>query len=296
MSMKRIAACLLALALLLGAAALADPKATERMVVTNCDEWVSLRAEPDTDSERLIKVPLNATVTNCAPASGGFTYCEYEGRGGYILSKYLAPAAAGELAFLDEDEPVDYGDANHNVVLDATADGAHVVAVTDYNGSEEVLTVVVMDADTGDTLWTRTLREEAGQTDSTAAFLGGTADAPRLMLYGVKAGLSSCDLRDGEALWTLKRDKLPIDGSLIHAVADNGAMALGGWFGPDPIAVDMDGNVLWRSDSGSDDTFWLYEIQLRSDCIAARYEHLIDEDEGWVYYGYDGKTLGIERD
>ena len=60
-----------------------------RMQVYNCDEWVSLRAQPDTGSERLMKVPLGAIVSNCYWQDDNFIYAEYEGRCGFILADYL---------------------------------------------------------------------------------------------------------------------------------------------------------------------------------------------------------------
>ena len=60
------------------------------MQVVNCKSWTSLRKKPETGSERLARVPLNAVVTNCWYESDKYTYCEYEGVGGYILSKNLS--------------------------------------------------------------------------------------------------------------------------------------------------------------------------------------------------------------
>ena len=61
------------------------------MVVVNCDEWVSLRAEPSKSSERLAKVPLGAVVADCLYPQDGFISCSYEGVRGYILEEYLEP-------------------------------------------------------------------------------------------------------------------------------------------------------------------------------------------------------------
>jgi len=62
----------------------------ERYIV-NCDEWVSLRMEPDASSERVAKVPLGALVTECFEAENGFYLCAYNGLAGYIKSDYLSP-------------------------------------------------------------------------------------------------------------------------------------------------------------------------------------------------------------
>jgi len=59
--------------------------------VVNCEEWVSLRKSADSTSERLVKVPKGAIVTGCVQ-SGSFIKCTYNGKTGYIMSKYLNTA------------------------------------------------------------------------------------------------------------------------------------------------------------------------------------------------------------
>ena len=61
-------------------------------MVYNCNEYVSLRKEPDTKSDRLKKVPLGAIVTGCVSYMGNWIYCEYKGSRGYVLTKYLKKA------------------------------------------------------------------------------------------------------------------------------------------------------------------------------------------------------------
>ena len=60
------------------------------MEVVNCQSWTSLRSYPDTDAPRLARVPLGAVVTNCYYQDEKYTYCEYNGVGGYILSSNLS--------------------------------------------------------------------------------------------------------------------------------------------------------------------------------------------------------------
>ena len=64
----------------------------KNQMVYNCNEYVSLRADPDSKSERLIKVPLGAIVTGCINWPGDFIKCEYKGKTGYIMAKYLKTA------------------------------------------------------------------------------------------------------------------------------------------------------------------------------------------------------------
>ncbi|MBQ8973163.1 MAG: SH3 domain-containing protein [Clostridia bacterium] len=60
------------------------------MEVVNCLSWTSLRAYPDSGSGRLAKVPFGAVVTDCYYYDEKYTYCVYEGIGGYILNNNLS--------------------------------------------------------------------------------------------------------------------------------------------------------------------------------------------------------------
>ena len=60
------------------------------MEIVNCASWASLRMYPDSTSSRLAKVPLGAVVINCYYQDDRFTYCEYNGVGGYISNNNLS--------------------------------------------------------------------------------------------------------------------------------------------------------------------------------------------------------------
>ncbi len=56
--------------------------------VTGVKEWVSLRKTASTSAARLAEVPLGEIVTNCTK-TGSWVKCEYKGKTGYVLAKYL---------------------------------------------------------------------------------------------------------------------------------------------------------------------------------------------------------------
>ena len=94
--MKRILAWLLLTALLTAGAGLAENgEGADHlgvMEVVNCQEWVSLRAEPNTWSPRLKKVALGELVDDCVRYDDKFVYCCYDGAYGYIQAVFLSPA------------------------------------------------------------------------------------------------------------------------------------------------------------------------------------------------------------
>lgn len=86
--MKKVwLAALLLLALLLPAMGLCESVV---MKVEGCEEWVSLRKEPSPYATRMKRIALGELVTDCRYANSDYTYCVYDGLGGYVMTKYLA--------------------------------------------------------------------------------------------------------------------------------------------------------------------------------------------------------------
>ena len=63
------------------------------MRVVNCRDYVSLRTEPSSQSERILKVPLGALVLAYTELGekDGFYLCLTQGEYGYIMTQYLRP-------------------------------------------------------------------------------------------------------------------------------------------------------------------------------------------------------------
>ena len=70
------------------AEATAAPEGPVRMRVVNVKNWASLRAKASQSSSRLMRVPLGAEV-EATDYSISWCKCEYEGKTGFILKKYL---------------------------------------------------------------------------------------------------------------------------------------------------------------------------------------------------------------
>ena len=80
------------------------------MQVVNCQEWVSLRQEPDVNSARIDMVPLGTILQNCYDAGNDFYYVEYNGLSGYVHSDFLTEIASsrGELSAEYQEEQNGY--------------------------------------------------------------------------------------------------------------------------------------------------------------------------------------------
>ena len=69
------------------------------LYIVNCEEYVSLRAQPDTSAEALARIPLGTAVTCYGDVGNDFSEVAYQGMTGYVLTRYLgsnAPVAAAE--------------------------------------------------------------------------------------------------------------------------------------------------------------------------------------------------------
>ena len=276
MNLKRVLT-LLTLLVLLCSGALAD-----NMTVVNCEEWVSLRKSPSTKAERLRKVPLYEVVEDCEWAENGFVRCTWEGVTGYIQDKYLEPLEPNEAeTVLDE------------VKLMGRVD---VLAYRQYDGGERL--TVTASASNGDELWTATTgTDDVTELTATDAFIGGTADEPRVMLYNSTTGLSCLDLNTGDTLWELSTDAVHLGASISHAVDRDGTLIIAGYYGPDPVCIDVDGHVLWQANADDENIYWPYAIAFTNRGVETRYEMMPGEVEGTVIYDRnDGHVVAVEPD
>ncbi len=57
--------------------------------VVGCDEWITLRAKPNTQAGSLRKIPLYSSVVYHGDVGKGFSQVTYNGVTGYVLREYL---------------------------------------------------------------------------------------------------------------------------------------------------------------------------------------------------------------
>ncbi|MBQ8507769.1 MAG: SH3 domain-containing protein [Clostridia bacterium] len=82
--------------------------------VVNCREYVTLRSEPNADSEAVDFIRLGDTVINMGGAVEGFTEVMYNGRTGYVKNEYLK----NSFSLCDDCESVDLSEKErYNVNL-----------------------------------------------------------------------------------------------------------------------------------------------------------------------------------
>lgn len=86
----RIVSLLLIIILFVGVTALGENEYLGTYVVSNCEEWVSLREVPSTKALVVTQIPLGAYVTTYG-YNHMFYECFYQDYHGYILCDYLLP-------------------------------------------------------------------------------------------------------------------------------------------------------------------------------------------------------------
>ena len=321
--MKRIMACLVAVVCLLTSFAFADGL---YMKVVNVNEAVNMRKGPSTDTEALTQVPVGTIVTDCVK-EGKWVQVNYNGTIGYIrgdkLQEVEAPAeqpavaegeplvAAGEpLAPTEEEkapksilenvenapvesynEETEYDD--DFVILDTVANGVRIIGRQIYQPECEYLMAVGLDA-SGKELWkNETTTDSITELMQTDVFIAGTADAPLVMMYNACRGLTAVNPATGEVVWEIFKKDLNLGGSISHAVDGNGVAYIAGYYGPDPVAIDANGNVLWQASSGSAEATWLYRMELSDEGIACSYGKMAGEEYGTIVYDFSGNVVSI---
>ena len=273
--MKRMLLVLLVIALCIPAGALAETA----MRIVNCQDWVSLRSAPNTQAKRLAQIPLGAYVTGEYDYDSDFSPCSYEGVSGYILNEYL-------------EEPALYAQVGSFTVLGERS----------YSDSGEVMEITCLDS-SGSEAWKRVFQSPyQTELNCTDAFVAGTAEAPMVLVHVSGVGLTALDPETGSDLWTLGDDVVNLGGSLSCAVGEDGTAYIGGYYGPDPVAISVDGELLWQSSSvyGEGDGYpldfaWLYKLELGPDGLLATYDLGMDDQGtecgGEVLFGLDGEML-----
>ena len=96
----------------------------------------------------------------------------------------------------------------------------------------------------------------------------------------------------GKVLWKTKS----IAGASVHYAFDKkGVLYIGGYDGPNVVAIDKKGKILWQvADASKGKAYWSYKINLLSDKIEIAYES--DSDyEGRAYVDYSGKILNYKE-
>ena len=179
------------------------------------------------------------------------------------------------------------------VILDTVVNGVRVIGRQIYQQDCEYLMAVGLDA-SGNELWkNETKTNHITELMQTDVFIAGTADAPLVMMYNASKGLTAVDPVTGEVKWEILKKDLKLGGSISHVVDGNGILYIGGYYGPDPVAIDPAGNVLWKSDSGDAEATWLYRMELTDEGIACSYGKMAGEDYGTIIYDFNGNVVSI---
>lgn len=289
------------------------------MQVTECEEWVSLREYPDVNSARLAQVPLGAYIYDCQWYSDEFVFGQIDGQWGYILSQYLTLVdvmpgyVEGDYGDMDygefegrwTEDDIPHGYFNYTPLPynTITQDGVEVInysikgytiLASRFYDSGEVMRVGCYVNGTEPHWGYVTSVDRITEMSATEAFLAGTAENPRVMIYNSVMGLYMINLETGEVLWNRTSEELGIYGSLCYAVDKNGTMYLAGYLGTDIIGVSMDGDVLWRNDAEYDDIYWPYRIRVLDEEVVVDYESGTQDGHYVVAYGLDGSHQWLD--
>jgi len=305
---KKIGVLFMAVLLLFISSASADRIPEQRtrryigaMRVAWCEEWISLREEPSKLSNRLMEIPLGDIVYNCSLVKNNdlFVECEYQGVKGYALKKYLVKAPEYEPLIssavtrkMTLDEVIGKG----RVVLDWKDYNMSVVAaheyVTENNKRWEVLRVGCFIND--QPIWGHEEKLEAtGKYDLLKAFIGGVPDDWQVMLFDGGYGLSRFDLLSGKEKWCVRVTDCPMGNASATAVDENGTVYLAGTNGPDPVAISLDGQVLWTSDVQNSAVYGPYEIIAQGGSILVKYKSGMGNGYKLVTFDNTGTVVSI---
>lgn len=87
--MKKLAAILLCIMMIVCANAALALETGDRAAVAYCNEFITLREEESTSAAEITKLKLDETVNIIDDAENGFVEVDFRGMNGYVLEKYL---------------------------------------------------------------------------------------------------------------------------------------------------------------------------------------------------------------
>ena len=273
------------------------------MRVVWCKEFISLREQPGKTFKRIAEIPLGAIVYSCVDIGNPLFYqCEYEGQTGYALQGYLVPApecepplSASITRKMTMEEVIGVGE----VVLDWKDYNMSVVAahewITENRTKWEVLRIGCFI--NGSPIWGHEEKaEKSGQYDLLKVFIGGVTDDWQVMVFNGAYGLSMLDLLSGKERWCVTIANCRMGNAAATAVDKNGTVYLAGTDGPDPVAISMDGKVLWKSELEDPELFDPGEITVENGNILVKYRSGLENGYNLVTLDSNGKLVSVREE
>lgn len=278
--------------------------------VVNCDEWVSLRSEPDVNSIRLTEVPLDSFVLDCGESVNGFNFVSFAGAYGYIKSDYLEAYTEESVSMEDLSEyETSYED--HYVqpastlpllmTYDEIQSGEYEV-LNYTNGDFTVFATVTFSDEDGEILRIGGFRggeplwgyisnvPYLAELDNINAAIAGTAQNPQVIIFNAEAGMLMVDMFFGDILWEISSEHLQVGGSICLHVTEDGTIYCSGYYDDGPTAISADGNIIWRAQKSNPDIYWACGIEAESDLVLVDYATGNDEGSDVVAFDINDGT------
>lgn len=243
--------------------------------VVHCEEWVSLRSYPDTTADRITTVPLGSVVYDLGERDNGFCYVSFDGSNGYILEEYLVD-------FEDYYEADDYIVEGESVnppfgyfrEMSREELQAHDDDCENYLIGEYTLQVAKKYTEYGEVLKVGCFRGNdplwgyvtgvpyVAELDATQAVPVEYGQEARVMIINTDRTICMLELFTGELLWEKENDNIGLGGSICYDVSQDGIVYCSGYYDDGPMAIDVNGNVLWRATPNDPDIYWPYDIEV----------------------------------
>ena len=280
------------------------------MQVVHVSDWLALRQGPGTEYKKIAQIPAGAYVTDCLYVNAHWVHLTYEGQTGYAYAQYLTKATMPEVKHVGFNElaplPSYYSFRQvGDEVLDEKIGTYHIAVRRAYTDNSEQLLAVCYDF-VEKPLWTAfEEHQEIEQVDVTSAFIAGTAENPYLVIFNAENGFTARAIDDkGTLLWqnncadqgTAQESVLP-SGGLTSVVAEDGTIFAAGFFNEAPIAIDVNGNLLWSGiNPDPANIFWPYEMTVTEEGLVVLYDSVINGEGLCFSVTYDignGTCIGF---
>ena len=194
---------------------------------------------------------------------------------------------------VEEQLPVESETVDHDVIYEEVISAVDAVA-TDVEFERQIeegmeRAILRGYAEDGNVVWTYETGEyEAAQLYRTDE-IGRNGDR----FYFVEDGaVVALNVSDGSVLW--KNDEFGGSGS--YTFGDDGTVYVSGYFGPDFMAIDLDGTTLCYIDAFDPEYYWAYEITYLGDQVAVTMSGTPSGEEETIYVNLTDYTYSLPSD
>ncbi len=187
-----------------------------------------------------------------------------------------------------------------DTVLNYHAPNGYTVVAQRLTGdNKEEIKLICYDANARPVWQTGDSTQKNSELHPTHAFIAGTEEKPRVVLFTSGKGFVAYDVDAWHDIqWSLTEgEALGISGSLRAETDRDGTMYVIGYYDGAPACISADGKLLWRATNADPNIYWPMDLIIEDDHIEVYFSTPLENDIYCDVISYDknGNLLTVQR-